>query len=137
VLSTTIEHGLAIKRDGYLVIPDFQRGLVWTLDQKIKFLESLVLGLPIGEYCLHENTDWTYDLLDGQQRWDAIFSFVDNQFPVFGLFFKDMNLLTSRHFKHIQFPHKLIKGLSYEQKEETYKRLAYGGTPHEKLNEQI
>lgn len=93
-LSTVVEHGLQLRRDGRWIIPDFQRPLVWTEEQKIRFVESLILGLPVGEYTLHKTPDFKYEVLDGQQRWDAIFCYVDGKFPVFGLYYGQLNELT-------------------------------------------
>lgn len=130
-LNTIVEHGILRREDGRWKIPDFQRGLVWTEAQKILFIESLIYGLPIGEYTLHKNPDYTYDVLDGQQRWNAIFSYVDNEFPVFGLKWEDLNERTKDAFSMLPFSHRLVEGFTEEQKIEAYNRLAYGGTPHE------
>lgn len=130
-LSTVVEHGLQLRRNGRWVIPDFQRGLVWTTEQKIRFIESLILGLPVGEYTLHRTPDYKYEVLDGQQRWDAIFCYVDGEFPVFEHYWEDLNPLTRIAFEHLSFPHRACEGYTYEQKLEAYNRMAYGGTPHE------
>lgn len=131
-LCTIVEHGLSLKRNGRWIIPDYQRELVWTQEQKIKFIESLVLRLPIGEYTLHKMPDYTYEVLDGQQRWDAIFSYVNNEFPVFGLKWDDLNDLTKNCFESLPFAHNAIEGLTKAQRIDAYERMAYGGTPHEK-----
>lgn len=131
-LCTCLEHGLMLRDNGKWVVPDFQRELVWTTEQKIRFIESVILGLPIGEYTLHQTKDYLYEVLDGQQRWDAIFRYVDNEFAVFGLKWEDLNELTKRAFRCLPFAHRTIKGMSREQKIEAYERLAYGGTPHER-----
>ena len=61
-------------------VPSFQRHLVWTLAQKVAFVESLWLGIYPGTYCIHES-DWSRDgtpvpfsgwLIDGQQRLTTI-----------------------------------------------------------------
>lgn len=129
--NTVVEHGVSLNRRGKLIIPPFQRELVWTVDQKIKFVESLVLGFPIGEYTLHKNRDFTYELLDGQQRWNAIFCYMNNEFEVFGVKYDDLNQLTKFSFESKAFPHRVVEGLTQEQKLDVYNRLAYGGTPHE------
>lgn len=129
-LNTVVEHGVFRREEGRWRIPDFQRGLVWTEEQKILFIESLIYGLPIGEYTLHKNPDYTYDVLDGQQRWNAIFSYIDNEFPVFGLKWEDLNYTTKNAFMSLPFAHRAVEGFTEEQKIEAYNRLAYGGTPH-------
>src|SRR5688572_14051071 len=63
------------------VLPPFQRPPVWSKKQSIAFMESLILGLPIGTYTYCQAIDapktdgW---LIDGQQRMRAIKLFIDN-----------------------------------------------------------
>ena len=53
-------------------IPALQRGLVWKPKQ-VEFLwDSILRGFPIGGFVLSENEGKLYDLMDGQQRFDAI-----------------------------------------------------------------
>lgn len=53
-------------------IPSLQRGLVWKPKQ-VEFLwDSIIRGFPIGGFILSENTNNKYDLMDGQQRFNAI-----------------------------------------------------------------
>jgi hypothetical protein len=130
-LSTTVEHGIFLREKGRLLTPDYQRPLVWTLEQKVRFIESLVLDLPIGEYTLHMNPGHMSELLDGQQRWNAIFAYIDGEFPVFGLHYDDLNHRTKMEINFRSFPHRKIQGLTYDQRVEAYTRMAYGGTPHE------
>jgi len=114
-------------------LPSYQRGDVWTLEQKIKFIESLVMKIPVGAYCVHtddEDNQWKWELLDGQQRWTAIFNYVDNVFPVFGLYYRDLTEVELRYFKFIEFPVFMASGFTEEEKEELFNRLAYGGTPN-------
>ena len=56
-------------RDGSIYIPSFQRGYVWSLPQGSRFVESLLLGLPVPGIFLSKD-DATQKLLviDGQQR---------------------------------------------------------------------
>lgn len=129
--SYTLEHGVWLRSQDRLLIPDFQRELVWTLDQKIRFMESVILNLPIGVYTLHENPGFTYGLLDGQQRWDAIFGFLDDKFEVFGYRWSALTEIDRRRLHNTVFACRAIKGFSRDQQKEIYDRLAYGGTPHE------
>ena len=53
-------------------IPALQRGLVWKAKQ-VEFLwDSILRGFPIGGFILSENNGNHYDLMDGQQRFNAI-----------------------------------------------------------------
>ena len=56
----------------YVEIPSIQRGLVWTPKQ-VEFLwDSILRDFPIGGFVLSENTKGSYDLMDGQQRFNSI-----------------------------------------------------------------
>lgn len=55
------------RQDFYL--PDFQRSYVWSLPQASRFIESLLLGLPIPSLFLFRESDTNKHLIiDGQQR---------------------------------------------------------------------
>lgn len=55
--------------DGSIYVPSFQRGFVWTLKQASRFIESLLIGLPVPSIFLAKEQE-TQKLLviDGQQR---------------------------------------------------------------------
>lgn len=59
-------------------IPSFQRGFVWSPKQASRFIESLLLGLPVPGIFLSKDTD-SADLLviDGQQRLKSLLFFYD------------------------------------------------------------
>lgn len=129
----TVHHGLLLRREyGGFLIPDFQRGLVWTQDQKRLFIESIYLKLPIGSYCYHEtiNTGVEHVLLDGQQRWSAIFDYMDSKFPVFGLLYSELTLGEVCRFENSVFMARIVRGMTHEEQREVFERLAYGGTPN-------
>ena len=50
-------------------IPDFQRRFVWTLKHSSKFIESLLMGLPVPGIFLYKESETNEHLvIDGQQR---------------------------------------------------------------------
>ena len=65
-------------RDNKIRIPDFQRGYVWSVTQASRFIESLLLGLPVPGIFLSRDMD-SADLLviDGQQRLKSLLYFYD------------------------------------------------------------
>lgn len=60
--------------------PHFQRRTVWTVRAKSKFIESLILGIPIPQILLAERKDVRNEflVLDGKQRLSAIKEFFDD-----------------------------------------------------------
>jgi uncharacterized protein with ParB-like and HNH nuclease domain len=52
-----------------IVIPDFQRNFVWRIEQSSRFIESLLLGLPVpGIFLAQEQDTRKLLVIDGQQR---------------------------------------------------------------------
>lgn len=129
----TVGHGIWLRSQDRWVVPEFQRPLVWTVEQQILFCESVYLDLPIGSYVLNEDVKggYIYQVLDGQQRWQAIFDYTDDKFPVFGRFYGELDREDQLHFQSKGFPSKVCRNLTVDQQKEVYRRLAYGGTPHE------
>jgi hypothetical protein len=113
-------------------IPDFQRPVVWTEAQCVRFIESIWGGLPIPAYVYDQEQrgEWRKTLLDGQQRWYAIGQYVDGAFPVHGAFWKDIPEGWRRRFANTPFSAYVTYDASLEEQKEIYDRLAYGGTPH-------
>lgn len=50
------------------ISPDYQRLFRWTDAQQSRFLESLILGMPVPPIFVLENTEGKYELIDGLQR---------------------------------------------------------------------
>ncbi|TVS09811.1 MAG: DUF262 domain-containing protein [Planctomycetaceae bacterium] len=61
-------------RDGELDIhPEFQRFYRWSPEQKSRFIESILLGIPIPSLFVAQRTDGKWDVIDGLQRLSTIF----------------------------------------------------------------
>jgi hypothetical protein len=55
--------------------PDFQRFFRWTDAQKTKFIESILLGIPIPPIFVSQSRSGVWDVIDGLQRLSTIFEF--------------------------------------------------------------
>lgn len=67
---------MSIYRDGDLDIhPEFQRFFRWTELQRSKFIESILLGIPIPSLFVSQRDDGIWDVVDGVQRLSTIFEF--------------------------------------------------------------
>jgi len=72
-------------RDGDIFIPAFQRGFVWTHPQASRFIESLLLGLPVPGIFLSKDFDSQRLLvIDGHQRLRTLQFFYDGVFAETG-----------------------------------------------------
>lgn len=64
-------------KDGDLEIyPEFQRYFRWSPAQKSRFIESLLLGIPIPSIFVHQRPDGVWDVIDGLQRLSTILEFM-------------------------------------------------------------
>lgn len=62
-------------------IPPFQRKFVWTLKHSSKFIESLLMGLPVPGIFLYKESETNEHLvIDGQQRLLTLQMFYDGMF---------------------------------------------------------
>ncbi|TBY28407.1 DUF262 domain-containing protein [Rhizobium leguminosarum bv. viciae] len=62
-------------------IPEFQRKFVWTLKHASKFIESLLMGLPVPGIFLYKESETNEHLvIDGQQRLRTLQAFYDGIF---------------------------------------------------------
>ena len=124
-----------------LVLPPWQRPVVWTQEQQVRFLEGVLLGLGAGFYVIN-GREWDSEgknlpmsgwLLDGQQRITSISRFINDEISVFGgVRYSDLSTgERRRRFDNIVFPAIQI---DYQPDEsvlkELYRRLNFGGTAH-------
>ncbi len=81
-----------IKR-GDVFIPKFQRDYVWNQVEASRFIESLLLGLPVpGIFLAKEKNSNKLLVIDGQQRLLSLQYFFD------GIFKPESNTITRRVF---------------------------------------
>jgi len=67
---------MSIYERGELIIdPEFQRLFRWSNDQQTRFIESLLLGIPIPPIFVAEDQDGKWELVDGMQRISTVLSF--------------------------------------------------------------
>jgi hypothetical protein len=65
-------------RDTEIVIqPEFQRLFRWEPSRKTRFIESLLLGIPIPPIFVYQDEKGVWELIDGLQRLSTIFQLVE------------------------------------------------------------
>lgn len=63
-------------KDGEIKIdPDFQRLFRWEQTRKTRFIESILLGLPLPPIFVYQSTNGVWELIDGLQRVSTILQF--------------------------------------------------------------
>lgn len=125
---------------GGFILPDFQRPRVWTLEQNVALIESIYEGFSFGSYAVVANSEVDapnsthyYDgiLLDGQQRIAAILDYVDNKFPVFGFYYRDITLADQRRFRQTSFPRVELRTTDEALMRDYYNHMNFSGVRHQ------
>lgn len=99
---------------GDIFIPSFQRGYVWPLTTASRFIESLLLGLPVPGVFLARESDNRLIVIDGQQRLKTL------EFFYKGVFNPKPVEKTHRVFKLTKVQEQ-FEGCTYETLEEQFK----------------
>ena len=87
--------------------PEYQRRQVWDKAKQSRFIESLVMNLPVPPIFLFESEYNRYEVMDGQQRLSSILAFYENRLKLTGL-----EHWTELHGKqYSDLPQKLQRGL--------------------------
>lgn len=68
-----------LKENGKVVIPNFQRGVVWTKQHRKDFIETVKTGDPFGVVLVYQGAPGEpYYLIDGLQRLSTLKAYMDN-----------------------------------------------------------
>jgi len=131
-------------QDGDLILdPIFQRRKVWDDLRKSRLIESAMLEVPLPVFYLAESNDGSEEVIDGQQRLNAFFRFLENDYGLRGL--KALPDYNGKKFKELEKPvQKLIRNypirtVTFKKESddnlrfEIFERLNTGAVP---LNEQ-
>lgn len=68
-----------------IFIPSYQRAFVWDIERQSKFIESVLLGLPIPYIFTAENSDGRLEIVDGSQRLRTLENFLSNNLELSNL----------------------------------------------------
>lgn len=87
--------------------PEYQRGYVWTLEDKIALIDSIFSNVEIGKFAFVENdnqkyaeTKLTYEILDGKQRLSTLCEFYEGRFTYNGYTYRELSDNDRRHIKN-------------------------------------
>jgi hypothetical protein len=61
-----------------IIQPEYQRLFRWSVEQKSRLVESILLELPIPQVFVIENPNGVYELIDGLQRISTVLQFFDS-----------------------------------------------------------
>lgn len=114
--------------------PEYQRGNVWSLEDKVALIDSIFNDIEIGRIVLMKR-DYsserkeTYEIIDGKQRLTALTEFFEDRFQYKGLFFSQMHPADQNHFENKQMAVIEAPEMSREQVIEYFIRVNISGRP--------
>ena len=87
--------------------PEYQRRLRWDNKKKSQLIESFIMNVPVPPIFLYEKSLGDFEVMDGQQRLNAIASFYEGEFALQGL--KVWQALNGKRYS--QLPPLIRRGL--------------------------
>ena len=114
VVTSDIRKFLDLYVDGeYDFNPCYQRGLVWSLEQKQAFILALFSGSTYLKPTFLFN-GWSsdikaYEVIDGKQRLNTVIEFVKGQFSVNDYYYKDLGLADVTKFSRTPMEYTVIE----------------------------
>ncbi len=77
----------------------YQRKLVWNIEEKTAFIDSILQGFPVPIILLAETKKENipiFEIIDGMQRLNAIVSFIEGEFDINGKYFDLQTMVESK-----------------------------------------
>jgi hypothetical protein len=96
----TIDYIIKQFREGLFYVPEYQRNYVWPDGHRWRFIESVLLGLPIPMMFVADMEDGRLEIVDGAQRIQTLESFDDDSLRLDKL----TQLVTLNGFKFSDLP---------------------------------
>ena len=73
------------RNDEFYIPDEYQRKYIWEVANKTRFIESILLGLPIPFMFFSDTDDGRCEIIDGAQRTQTLVEFMDNELKLFNL----------------------------------------------------
>jgi len=119
-------------------VPDYQRNLVWSPATQSKFIESVLMGLPIPFVFFWQDQNGKMEIVDGSQRLRTILAFMEDKIQLKGLetipsanALKYTDFPVSRQLKFAETPIRVIildNSTDALTRTEMFARINTGGT---------
>lgn len=91
IRSESVQRMYSFYRENKLIVNRrYQRKLVWSIDEKASFIDSVLKEFPVPLFLLAESKqgdESIYEIIDGMQRLNALYSYIENEFSLNGEYF--------------------------------------------------
>ncbi len=124
-----------------LYVPEYQREFVWDNRRKSRFIESVLLGVPLTPFLVSEDGKGRLEIIDGSQRIRTLISFYNDEFGLSGLEkldkinkakFKDLPKKAQNSYKNRDFKIIIVDEANLNIKQDIFNRI---NTSSEKLTD--
>lgn len=126
ILSTKVENG-------DIFIPKYQREFIWSKDQQSRFIESIILGIPIPFIVFCINDEGRLEIVDGSQRLRTLAAYFSDKLVLHnlktltrlnGLRFSDLLVARQRKIKNKSIRGIILnEGLDPDSRREVFERI--------------
>ena len=108
------------EKESIEINPDYQRlGDIWTLEKRQLLIDSIINGFDIPKIYFHkfsnpqkkDDTTYRYAIVDGKQRLESIWQFIEGEFPL------------SSDFEYMRDTSVKLAGLTYKELGRRYPNL--------------
>ena len=117
-------------------VPEYQREFVWDNSRQSRFIESLMIGLPIPYIFLAETPSGRYEIVDGSQRIRTLAAYLQDELKIKGLEkvselngmrFSNLDISRQRKFKNISLKMIVLSGRTTDEtKNDIFERINRG-----------
>lgn len=124
------------KNENEFFVPEYQREFVWDDVRQSRFIESLMIGLPIPYIFLAETESGRYEIVDGSQRIRTLAAFLNDELKIKGLekiedlnnlVFSNLDISRQRKFKNISLKMIVLsERTTDETKNDIFERINRG-----------
>lgn len=124
------------KEENEFFVPEYQREFVWDNIRQSRFIESLMIGLPIPYIFLAETQTGRYEIVDGSQRIRTLAAYLNDELRIQGLekisglnklVFSDLEIARQRKFKNISLKMIVLsERTTDETKNDIFERINRG-----------
>lgn len=122
-------------QSGIELDPDYQRDLVWTIEDKTQLIESIFNYVDIGKFVFFRRNfqvaDKLYEIIDGKQRLSTLIEFYEDRFKYKGKLFSELNPSDQRHITNYPASVAFLERVDKNVILNTFVRLNTGGRPQD------